>query len=39
MTTTAPYPRLDPDALKVLAHPLRSRLLGELRLNGPATAT
>jgi len=39
VTTTVPYPRLDPDALKVLAHPLRSRLLGELRLNGPATAT
>ncbi len=39
MTTTRPYPRLDPTALKVLAHPLRSRLLGELRLNGPATAT
>jgi DNA-binding transcriptional ArsR family regulator len=30
---------LDPGAIKVLAHPLRSRLLGELRLNGPATAT
>jgi DNA-binding transcriptional ArsR family regulator len=25
--------------LKVLAHPLRSRVLGELRTNGPATAT
>lgn len=36
MTT---YPRLDPGAIKVLAHPLRSRLLAELRLNGPATAT
>jgi DNA-binding transcriptional ArsR family regulator len=33
------YPRLDPVAIKVLAHPLRSRLLAELRLNGPATAT
>jgi DNA-binding transcriptional ArsR family regulator len=33
------YPRLDPAAIKVLAHPLRSRLLAELRLNGPATAT
>jgi DNA-binding transcriptional ArsR family regulator len=39
VTTTAPYPRLDPVAVKILAHPLRSRLLGELRLNGPATAT
>ena len=39
VTTSRPYPRLDPTALKVLAHPLRSRLLGELRLNGPATAT
>src|SRR4029453_17859727 len=25
--------------LRVLAHPLRSRLLGALRLDGPATAT
>ncbi|MGX6601186.1 helix-turn-helix domain-containing protein [Micromonosporaceae bacterium Da 78-11] len=25
--------------IRVLAHPLRSRLLGSLRLNGPATAT
>jgi DNA-binding transcriptional ArsR family regulator len=33
------YPRLEPEAIKVLAHPLRSRLLAELRLNGPATAT
>ncbi len=31
--------RLDPTALKVLAHPLRSRLLGRLRIGGPATAT
>jgi DNA-binding transcriptional ArsR family regulator len=31
--------RLDPRALKVLAHPLRSRLLTALRMNGPATAT
>ncbi len=30
---------LDGDALRVLAHPLRSRLLGQLRLHGPATAT
>jgi predicted ArsR family transcriptional regulator len=31
--------RLDATALKVLAHPLRSRLLGALRAAGPATAT
>jgi len=31
--------RLDAAALKVLAHPLRSRLLGALRRGGPATAT
>lgn len=31
--------RLDASALRVLAHPLRSRLLSELRLHGPATAT
>ncbi|MFH5822537.1 ArsR/SmtB family transcription factor [Georgenia sp. AZ-5] len=31
--------RLDARALKVLAHPLRSRLLSALRLEGPATAT
>lgn len=30
---------LDHEAIKVLAHPLRSRLLGELRMHGPATAT
>ncbi|MBM6405694.1 helix-turn-helix domain-containing protein [Phycicoccus sp. CSK15P-2] len=31
--------RLDATALKVLAHPLRSRLLSRLRTDGPATAT
>jgi DNA-binding transcriptional ArsR family regulator len=31
--------RLDSRALKVLAHPLRSRLLTALRMNGPATST
>jgi len=31
--------RLDPRALRVLAHPLRSRLLTALRMRGPATAT
>jgi DNA-binding transcriptional ArsR family regulator len=30
---------LDPEAIKVLANPLRSRLLTELRMHGPATAT
>jgi DNA-binding transcriptional ArsR family regulator len=29
----------DPKALRALAHPLRLRLLDELRFNGPATAT
>ncbi len=31
--------RLDTTALRVLAHPLRSQLLAQLRLHGPATAT
>ncbi len=31
--------RIDADAIRVLAHPLRTRLLGLLRLEGPATAT
>lgn len=31
--------RLDRDALRVLAHPLRSRLLAALRIDGAATAT
>ena len=31
--------RLDATALRVLAHPLRSRLLSQLRMHGPATAT
>lgn len=31
--------RLDERAVRVLAHPLRSRILGELRVHGPATAT
>jgi predicted ArsR family transcriptional regulator len=30
---------LDPRQIRVLAHPLRSRLLGRLRLDGPLTAT
>jgi len=30
---------LDADQLKVLAHPLRARLLGSLRTGGPATAS
>lgn len=32
-------PRPGPDALRTLAHPLRSRLLAELRVHGGATAT
>ncbi len=40
MDTSSPsILRLDRQALKVLAHPLRSRLLTELRMHGPATAT
>src|SRR5690349_2498492 len=31
--------RLDTKQIQVLAHPLRARLLGRLRLDGPATAT
>jgi predicted ArsR family transcriptional regulator len=31
--------RLDAEAVKILAHPLRSRLLTELRRHGPGTAT
>jgi len=38
-TATPSILRLDRQALKVLAHPLRSRLLTELRMHGPATAT
>ena len=36
---STPRLRLDRAALRMLAHPLRSRLLAELRLHGPATAT
>jgi predicted ArsR family transcriptional regulator len=38
-TPPAPAVHLDRAALAMLAHPLRSRLLDELRLSGPATAT
>ena len=38
-TAPATLIRLDPRGLKVLAHPLRSRLLTALRSGGPATAT
>jgi DNA-binding transcriptional ArsR family regulator len=31
--------RLDPQSLKVLAHPLRVRIVGSLRAEGPATST
>jgi len=36
---STPTVHLDSTALAVLAHPLRSRLLEELRISGPATAT
>ncbi|MFI2711639.1 ArsR/SmtB family transcription factor [Micromonospora sp. NPDC018662] len=39
---TRPEPRrvrLDHQQVRVLAHPLRMRLVGALRVNGPATAT
>lgn len=41
MNSSDDYPgiELDERAVRVLAHPLRSRLLGRLRLHGPATAT
>jgi len=43
MSTTpdpsSPGLRLDAGSLRVLAHPLRSRLLSALRRDGPATAT
>ncbi|AKT51312.1 winged helix-turn-helix domain-containing protein [Arsenicicoccus sp. oral taxon 190] len=44
MTTPAAPPplssvRLTAEAIKVLAHPLRSRLVGALRREGPSTAT
>ena len=39
MTTPHDDFRLTPEAVKVLAHPLRSRLLSTLRRGGPATAT
>ena len=35
----APTVHLDRPALAMLAHPLRARLLDELRVSGPATAT
>ena len=37
--TADPGRRLTPEAVKVLAHPLRTRLLSALRRGGPATAT
>jgi DNA-binding transcriptional ArsR family regulator len=36
---TSVYRVSDPRTLKAVAHPLRVRLLGALRLDGPATAT
>jgi DNA-binding transcriptional ArsR family regulator len=40
-TPDQPYTgmRLDERAVRVLAHPLRSRILGRLRVDGPLTAT
>jgi DNA-binding transcriptional ArsR family regulator len=38
-SSTVPDVHLDRPALVMLAHPLRSRLLAELRIRGPATAT
>jgi DNA-binding transcriptional ArsR family regulator len=38
----APQPsqkRLDSSSIRALAHPLRNRIVGQLRLEGPATAT
>ncbi|MEV7965019.1 helix-turn-helix domain-containing protein [Sphaerisporangium sp. NPDC088356] len=37
--STDTYRVSDPQALKAVSHPLRVRLLGALRLDGPATAT
>ncbi len=39
MTDDVRHVHLDARQIRVLAHPLRSRLLSQLRLNGPATAT
>jgi len=39
MSESADFIRLDSTSVKVLAHPLRSRLIGALRMNGPSTAT
>ena len=40
--TTVPAPRtvrIDSRQMRAMAHPLRLRLLGRLRTDGPATAT
>jgi predicted ArsR family transcriptional regulator len=39
MSDELSYVHLDRRQIRVLAHPLRSRLLGRLRVDGPATAT
>jgi DNA-binding transcriptional ArsR family regulator len=39
VTDDLSHVHLDSRQIRTLAHPLRSRLVGELRLNGPATAT
>ena len=39
VSTASTNLRLDARAVRVLAHPLRSRILSRLRMHGPATAT
>lgn len=39
MESSARSPRLQAEQVRILAHPLRMRLLAVLRLEGPATAT
>jgi DNA-binding transcriptional ArsR family regulator len=39
MPKTRSVRQLDPTSVRVLAHPLRVRIVGELRIHGPATAT
>lgn len=39
MTDSTTFLHLDPTAARVLAHPLRSRLVASLRQRGPSTAT
>jgi DNA-binding transcriptional ArsR family regulator len=39
MPKTRTVKQLDPTSVRALAHPLRVRIVGELRIHGPATAT